>query len=67
MAATRHRLPKPPPAPVHPIVELDYRVRTWANLLVLAVIGSVFLERESPAWYWLHARMALRDSAKATA
>ena len=53
MAATRHRLPKPPPAPVHPIVEIDYRVRTWANLLVLAVIGSVFLERESPAWYWL--------------
>jgi len=39
--------------PVHPIVELDYRVRSWANLLVLVVMASVFLERESPTWYWL--------------
>ena len=42
MASTGRRLPKPPPPPVHPIVELDYRVRTWANLLVLAVTFALF-------------------------
>src|SRR5262245_58393965 len=40
------------PRRTHPIVALDYRVRTWANLLVAAVMLSAFLERETPAWVW---------------
>ncbi|MDM0033670.1 ATP-binding protein [Variovorax sp. J22P271] len=40
------------PRRVHPIVELDYGVRRWANLLVLVVLFSHFLERPTPAWVW---------------
>ncbi|MET0543353.1 MAG: ATP-binding protein [Variovorax sp.] len=38
--------------PTHPIVELDYRVRTWANVLMLIVLSSICLERDPPPWVW---------------
>ncbi|MDM0014413.1 ATP-binding protein [Variovorax sp. J22P168] len=41
------------PRRIHPIVALDYGVRRWANLLVLVVLVSCFLERPAtPWWVW---------------
>lgn len=40
------------PPRVHPIVQLDYRVRICANLLVLIVMVSIFAERPAPRWIW---------------
>ncbi len=40
------------PRAVHPIVKLDFRVRLLANLLVMVVMASIFVERPAPRWAW---------------